>query len=133
MSQTKLVELIEFNVIGDNRGNLISLEENSNIPFSIARVYYMYGLQGDSPRGFHAHKALRQVIVCIQGSCEVIMDNIKSKETVILNSPSTGLLIEPMQWHEMHNFSDNCILMVLASDYYDESDYIRSYEEFCEL
>ncbi|MUK49022.1 sugar 3,4-ketoisomerase [Aliivibrio fischeri] len=125
-----LINLIEFDVIGDERGNLVVLEGNKNIPFDIKRIYYLYGMKNDLPRGFHAHKKLLQVAVCISGSCKILMDNGVNKEVVKLNSPKCGLLIDKMQWHEMFDFSDGCILMVMASDYYDESDYIRDYKAF---
>ncbi|MHC5791764.1 sugar 3,4-ketoisomerase, partial [Streptococcus pyogenes] len=82
------------------------------------------------PRGFHAHKDTVQVAVCLNGSCEILMDDGITKETITLNSPSQGLLIDVMQWHEMYNFSENCILMVMANEVYKESDYIRNYDEF---
>lgn len=126
----KLIRWIDFPIIGDERGSLVALEANKLIPFDIKRVYYLFGMQPDVPRGFHAHKALVQVAVCLKGSCEILMDNGQEKETVTLDSPDKGLIIDIMQWHEMSNFSEDCILMVLASDLYKESDYIRSYEEF---
>lgn len=127
-----LINLIEFDVIGDERGSLVVLEGNKNIPFDIKRIYYLYGMKNDLPRGFHAHKNLLQVAVCISGSCKILMDNGVNKEIVELNSPRCGLLIDKMQWHEMFDFTDECVLMVIASDYYDESDYIRDYQEFIE-
>lgn len=126
----ELINIIEFTEIGDERGSLVSLERFEDIPFSIHRVYYLFGLQPDLPRGFHAHKKLIQVAICIKGSCDILMDDGVNKEIVKLNSPSKGLLINPMQWHEMHDFSPDCVLLVLASDIYDESDYIRDYSEF---
>lgn len=125
-----LIHWIDFPKIGDDRGNLVALEGNKNIPFSIKRVYYLFDLQSDIPRGFHAHKELVQVAVCVKGRCDILMDDGKSKEIVTLDSPDKGLLIDVMQWHEMHNFSDDCVLLVLASDYYNEDDYVRSYDEF---
>ncbi len=125
-----LISWIDFDVIGDARGSLVVLESDRNIPFHITRVYYLYGLSADIPRGFHAHRKLRQVAVCINGKCEMLMDDGKSRQKVVLDSSSKGLLIDTMQWHEMHNFTEDCILMVLASDHYNESDYIRNYEEF---
>lgn len=125
-----LINLIEFKTLGDERGNLISLEQNQNIPFEIKRVYYLFGTKPDVARGFHAHKALRQLAICIQGNCRILMDNGKQKENVILNKPNIGLLIEPMMWHEMYDFSDDCVLMVLADEHYDEDDYIRDYTQF---
>ena len=81
-------------------------------------------------RGFHAHKNLRQVAVCVAGSCRFILDDGTKKEEVVLNSPATGLLIQGIVWREMHDFSSDCVLMVLADKYYDESDYIRKYDDF---
>ena len=125
-----LINWINTRVIGDERGHLVALEENKNIPFDIKRVYYLTGMQKDLPRGFHAHKALKQVAVCVNGSCEMILDDGVHKENVYLNSFEKALIIDSFVWHEMHNFSDDCVLMVIASDHYDEQDYIRSYEEF---
>lgn len=125
-----LIHWIDFPKIGDDRGNLVVLEENKNIPFSIKRVYYLFDLQSDIPRGFHAHKELVQIAVCVKGHCDILMDDGKNKETVTLDSPDKGLLIDVMQWHEMRNFSEDCVLLVLASNIYDEADYIRSYEQF---
>lgn len=125
-----LIKLIDFPVLGDARGSLVALESNNQIPFDIKRVYYIYGTEQGVARGFHAHKALKQVAICISGSCCFMMDDGLNKEEVVLNSPSQGLLIDVMQWHEMYDFSDDCVLMVLANQRYDESDYIRDYEEF---
>ncbi|WP_368900166.1 FdtA/QdtA family cupin domain-containing protein [Mixta calida] len=125
-----LINMIKFNVLGDDRGHLIALEQHKNVPFEIKRVYYIYGLEQERPRGFHAHKALRQLAICISGSCDILIDDGREKEVVTLDRPMQGLLIEPMQWHVMSNFSSDCIFMVLASEHYDESDYIRDYEEF---
>ncbi|EGR0049864.1 WxcM-like domain-containing protein [Vibrio vulnificus] len=126
----KLIRWIDFPVIGDERGSLVALEANKLIPFDIKRVYYLFGMQSDLPRGFHAHRELVQVAVCLKGNCDILMDNAQEKEIVKLNSPNQGLVIDVMQWHEMNNFSNDCVLLILASDYYDESDYIRSYDEF---
>ena len=125
-----LIHWIDFPKIGDDRGSLVALEGNKNIPFYIKRVYYLFDLQSDIPRGFHAHKELVQVAVCVKGCCDILMDDGKSKEIVTLDSPEKGLLIDVMQWHEMRNFSDDCVLLILASDYYDESDYLRNYDDF---
>lgn len=126
----ELIKLIDFPVLGDERGSLLALEGNKNIPFDIKRVYYIYGTQNDVARGFHAHKELKQVAICLNGSCRFVMDNGVEKSDVVLNSPSQGLLIDTMQWHEMYDFSSDCILLVLASDVYDEADYIRNYDDF---
>ncbi|MDK9773403.1 FdtA/QdtA family cupin domain-containing protein [Vibrio sp. B181a] len=126
----KLIRKIDFPVIGDERGSLVALEANKLIPFDIKRVYYLFGMQPDLPRGFHAHKALVQVAICLKGSCNIVMDNGNEKKIVRLNSPNQGLVIDVMQWHEMSDFSEDCVLLVLASDVYDESDYIRNYDVF---
>jgi len=125
-----LIQLLDLGVIGDERGALVSLESNKNIPFDIKRVYYIYGNKGDVARGFHAHKALKQVAVCVSGSCRFVLDDGEEKVEVILDKPDKGLKIEEGIWREMYDFSDDCVLMVLASDFYSESDYIRNYSEF---
>ncbi|QPA30700.1 sugar 3,4-ketoisomerase [Thermaerobacillus caldiproteolyticus] len=122
--------LFKFSVIEDERGALVALESLKSIPFEIKRVYYIYNVKNSIPRGFHAHKNLQQMLVCVAGSCKVILDNGKEKKEFILNQPNQGLFIDKMIWREMHDFSEDCILLVLASDYYDEDDYIRNYEEF---
>lgn len=127
-----LINIIDFPVLGDGRGALVALEANRNIPFEIRRVYYIYGTAQDAARGFHAHKELKQVAICLKGSCRFVMDDGKDKQQVILATPDKGLLIDAMQWHEMYDFSEDCVLMVLANDVYDESDYIREYSKFIE-
>jgi len=127
-----LIEWIELPNLGDHRGSLVVAEANRNIPFSIQRLYYIFGAQPDVPRGFHAHKELQQIAFCIQGSCKILMNNGKERQEVLIGQPNKGLFIPPMVWHEMHGFSEDCILLVLASDHYDESDYIRNYDQFLE-
>ena len=102
-----------------------------DIPFEIKRIYYIYDLKKDIPRGFHAHKDLQQIAICIKGSCKFLLDNGKERvKDIILDSPNKGLFIDKMIWREMYDFSEDCVLLVLASDYYKENDYIRDYEEF---
>ncbi|AIT09023.1 dTDP-6-deoxy-3,4-keto-hexulose isomerase [Candidatus Francisella endociliophora] len=125
-----MIKILNFDIKGDNRGSLISLEQNRNIPFEIKRVYYIYGTKENIRRGFHAHKQLQQVLICVSGSCKVLMDDGINKENIIMDSPNKGLTIPTMYWHEMYDFSSDCVLMVLASDYYDEADYIRDYDDF---
>ena len=124
-----LVDLIEFPVLGDKRGSLIALEAMKNIPFDIKRVYYIFGADQNTPRGLHAHKELQQVAICVAGRCRMILDDGYTKEEVWLDSPEKAVSIGNL-WHEMHDFSHDCVLLVLASNHYDESDYIRDYEEF---
>jgi len=127
-----LIETIEFDVLGDDRGCLVSLEENNNIPFDIRRVYYIFSTSKGVARGFHAHYKLKQVAICLRGSCEIMMDDGKRRETILMDRENLGLVINPMQWHEMSNFTEDCVLMVIADGVYDESDYIRSYTKFIE-
>ena len=124
------IEIIDFEIKGDERGSLIALEGNKNIPFDIKRVYYIFGTKEGSRRGFHAHKKLKQVLVCVAGSCKILLDDGKSKQDISLDNPNKGLLIESMIWREMFDFSPDCVLMVLADEIYDESDYWRDYKDF---
>ncbi|OBU23618.1 dTDP-6-deoxy-3,4-keto-hexulose isomerase [Photobacterium aquimaris] len=125
-----MINLIEFNRLGDDRGGLISLEKNTNIPFDIKRVYYIFDTKKGVARGFHAHKDLQQIAICVKGSCRFILDNGVQRESILLDQPNKGLLINSIIWREMHDFSEDCVLMVLASHQYDESDYIRNYDDF---
>lgn len=130
---SNLVKLIDFPPLGDDRGSLVALEANKTVPFDIKRVYYIFGTKQGVARGFHAHKALKQVAVCVTGSCRMLLDNGRHKEEVMLDSPTKGLLIEDLVWREMHDFTHDCVLLVLASEHYDEADYIREYEIFQEI
>lgn len=126
------IKMIQFQIHGDERGSLIALEENINIPFTIKRVYYMYDTKPGVHRGFHAHKSLKQILFCPIGSCVIMLDSGTEKQYIRLDKPTEGLLVEANIWHEMYDFSSDAVLMVLASDYYDESDYIRDYDMFLE-
>jgi dTDP-4-dehydrorhamnose 3,5-epimerase len=123
-------ELKDLKVIGDARGSLIALEQGLNIPFAIKRVYYIYDTLSDVGRGFHAHRRLEQMAICVSGSCNIVIDDGATRQQVRLDSASKALIIRNMIWREMHEFSDDCVLLVLASEYYDESDYIRDYDQF---
>jgi dTDP-4-dehydrorhamnose 3,5-epimerase-like enzyme len=120
----------EFQIIGDERGSLVSLEANKNIPFDIKRIYYIFDTKQGVRRGFHAHKKLEQILICTSGSCDILLDDGEDKNIVRLNSKNEGLYISNNIWREMFNFSQDCVLMVLASEHYDESDYIRNYDDF---
>lgn len=126
-------KVLNLQVINDERGKLVSLESLKNLPFAIKRVYYMFDTSPDEPRGFHAHKELEQLVIAIDGACEFVLDDGKSKESIWLNRPDVGLYIGKNMWREMRNFSYGCKLMILASDYYDESEYIRDYAEFLRM
>lgn len=119
-----------FQQHGDDRGQLVALEELKDIPFEIKRVYYMYDTKEGVRRGKHAHKSLEQILICIHGSCKILLDNGKEKKIVSLERPYEGLYIANDMWREMYDFSSDAVLMVLASDYYNEEDYIRDYDDF---
>ena len=119
-----------FQPHGDERGMLVALEEYNDIPFEIKRVYYMYDTLPDVRRGYHAHKSLEQILFCVKGSCKVLLDNGSEKKVVHLEKPYEGLYIPNNMWREMYDFSEDAVLMVLASDIYKEEDYIRDYQEF---
>ena len=128
-----IIKIVSFKSLGDERGSLVSLEGNKSVPFDIKRVYCIFGAKEGVSRGFHAHRNLKQVAVCVAGSCRFVLDNGKQREEVVLDKSTIGLLINDLTWREMYDFSPDCVLMVLASEYYDESDYIRDYDEFLEV
>lgn len=118
---------------GDVRGQLVAIEELKDIPFEIKRVYYMYDTSEGVTRGKHAHKSLQQVLICIHGKCKILLDDGVEEEVVSLENPYEGLFLGNDIWREMYDFSPDAVLMVLASELYDESDYIRNYNEFLEF
>lgn len=119
-----------FQPHGDSRGQLVALEELKDIPFKIKRVYYMYGTGEGVRRGLHAHRSLEQILICIHGSCKVLLDDGIEKKIVPLERPYEGLYVSNNMWREMFDFSSDAVLLVLASELYDEADYIRDYDEF---
>lgn len=123
-------KIIHFKVMGDERGSLVALEGGGQIPFDIKRVYYIWGTLEGVVRGKHAHKELRQVLICVRGSVDIYCEYGHKKETYHLNNPALGLELDGLVWHEMRNFSKDAVLIVLASEHYDEADYIRDYQEF---
>ena len=128
-----LVTKYVFQPHGDYRGQLIALEEFKDIPFRIKRVYYMYDTADGFVRGKHAHKHLEQILVCIHGSCKIKLDNGYEQKIVPLEKPYEGLYVPNNMWREMYDFSEGAVLLVFASELYDESDYIRDYDEFLEF
>ena len=126
-------KLVDFKTLGDERGSLIAIEEGYNAPFDIKRVYYIFDTQQNVERGFHAHINLKQMAIAVKGSCTFVIDNGQKREEVKLDNPNKGLLIEGLIWREMKEFSLDCVLVVLASEHYDESDYIREYNEFLKV
>ena len=122
-----MLNLIDLSTFSDKRGDLTVIEKQ--IPFQVKRVFYIYNVD-DSKRGFHKHKKTRQFAICINGSCNIIFQQ-KNKEIIFkLDSPTKGLYVRDLVWREMHKFSHDCVLLVLASQEYDELDYIRNYADF---
>src|ERR687884_1791327 len=125
-----LCRIIELPKITDPRGNLTFLEGGRNVPFEIRRVYYLYDVPGGSSRAGHGHKTLHQLMIAMSGSFDVILDDGYRKQKYHLNRSYYGLYICPMIWRDIDNFSSGSVCMVLASDFFDESDYYRQYEDF---
>jgi hypothetical protein len=123
------VEIIDIPKIENRLGN-IGVIENDVIPFEIKRVYYLFDIPSSSKRGGHSHEILRQVLIAISGSFDVILKDGRSTKTITLNKPDKGLLINENIWRELENFSSGAVCLVLASDVYDEEDYIRNYDQF---
>ena len=127
------VKLYDFPPHGDDRGQLIAIEENQDIPFDVKRIYYIYDTLPGVRRGFHAHRNLQQILICVSGSCKIHLDNGFDTAEVLLDNPHTGLYISNDMWREMYDFTPGAVLLVLASEHYDEADYIRNYEDFIKL
>jgi dTDP-4-dehydrorhamnose 3,5-epimerase-like enzyme len=125
--------LCELPVRGDERGRLVAIEGGKEVPFDIARIYYIYGTEPGTPRGFHAHHSLRQYAICVSGSCLMRVDNGRDRRDLRLDRPDLALYLGPMIWHEMRDLSPDCVLLVIADGPYDEADYIRDYGEFAAL
>ena len=123
-------KVLNFNVHSDKRGNLISLADNKEIPFKIKRIYYTWNMPNKAIRGGHAHKRLDEVMVCLHGSCDFVLDDGKEKITITLDRPNKGLYIKANVWRDFRNFSPDCVVILIASDYYDTEDYIRDYDEY---
>jgi len=124
------IETFQFHQREDETGILVFLEATRDIPFEIKRVYYIYGVQNASRRGFHAHKVLQQALICIHGSCKVMLDDGTEHVDITMDDPSIGLYIGNSVWREMYDFSSDAVVLVLASELYDEQDYIRDYDQF---
>ena len=123
-------QIFDLPRINDPRGNLTFVEANRHIPFDIRRVYYLYDVPGGAERGGHAHKALHQLIIAMSGSFDIHLDDGYAKKTIHMNRSYYGLYVCPMIWREIDNFSSGAVCMVLASEYYDELDYYREYNDF---
>ncbi len=123
-------KFMEFPIIHDPRGNLTFVEGSRHIPFDIKRVYYLYDVPGGAHRGGHAHRSLHQMIIAMSGSFDVVLDDGVRNRRYHLNRSYYGLYVAPMMWREIDNFSSGSVCMVLASDYFDEADYYRDYQQF---
>ena len=126
----KKINNYDYKYHSDKYGKLIALESNKDIPFDIKRVYYIYEVESNVRRGFHSHKELEQVLVCVHGSVKILLKTPNEEKIVLLDKPSKGLYIGTDIWREMYDFENETVLMVLASDYYDENDYIRNYKDY---
>ncbi len=124
--------IMKFKDIAGSYGHLTPIESKIDVPFDIKRIYYITRVGQDVTRGFHSHKKLHQVLICLNGSVKIRLKNPKEEEVIELNNPSVGLYIGPLIWREMFDFSEGSVLLVLASEYYDESDYIRNYDFYLE-
>ena len=125
--------MIGLAIRGDDRGSLIAVEGSRDLPFEIRRAYYIFGTKAGVTRGRHAHHALNQLAVAVSGRCTMTLDDGRNRRDVILDDPATGLIIGPMVWREMSDFSADCVLLVLADAPYDDTDYIRDYDRFAAL
>ncbi len=119
-----------FKPHGDERGKLVALEQWNDIPFEIKRVYYIYGTKQSVRRGKHAHKKVKQMIICVHGKCKILLDDGKEQQIMMLDNPCEGLYIPEVMWREIYDFSPDAVLLVLASEVYSEDDYIRNYNDF---
>ena len=122
--------VVELPRVQDRRGNLTFVEADRHVPFDIRRVYYLYDVPGGAERGGHGHHMLRQLIIAMSGSFDVVLDDGRNRVRYHLNRSYTGLYVCPMIWRELDNFSSGSVCLVLASQHYDEADYIRDYGEF---
>lgn len=126
----KKYKLLNFPQLGDERGHLVVVEGNKDIPFEIKRIFYIYGSDKDVIRGQHANRLSEFVLINISGRCDVFVDDGENQETVILDKPYQGIYLNKMVWKNMLNFSKDAILLVLSNEYYNSEEYIRDYEEF---
>lgn len=124
------MSITEHRILGDHRGQLVAIEGQQDVPFEVKRVFYIYGTQPGVPRGQHSHHQTRQYLIAVNGSCKVTLDDGKQTITYDLNQPNIGLLQDALVWGTMHDFTPDCVLLVLASEHYDEADYIRNYDDF---
>lgn len=124
--------LIKFKNISNKYGTLVPIEGKYDVPYKIKRIFYIYGVPKDDSRGYHAHRKTYQTLICLHGSLKVKVKTPNYEEIFTLDNPDTGLLICPMTWGEQFDYSEDAVLLVLTSEYFDESDYIRNYDIYLE-
>lgn len=129
----KSCKLLPLPLRGDERGSLVPVEAGRQVPFDIRRVYTVFATKPGVLRGFHAHLATEQMAIAVAGGCTMILDDGLERRSVRLDRPDLALTIPPMIWHEMEDFTPDCVLMVLADAFYDEADYIRDYRRFLDV
>lgn len=126
----KNTAILRFKSWSDEKGSLVAIEEADSVPFQISRVYYIYGVGSGVRRGFHSHLDLEQALICVKGSVRILVEDDEASETVLLDDPATALYIGPMVWREMYDFSDDTVLLVLASRHYEPDDYEKDHGRF---
>ncbi|MHC1749544.1 MAG: FdtA/QdtA family cupin domain-containing protein [Cellulosilyticaceae bacterium] len=124
---------IDFPNLGDERGNLVVIQSDTQLPFAMKRIFYMYGSEKNVVRGQHANKKSEFVFVCLKGSCKVLIDTGNEKEIVTLDNPEQGLYLDKMVWKDMYEFTEDAVLLVLSNENYDANEYIRDYNDFIEF
>ncbi len=126
----KKYKVLEFPQLGDERGHLVVVEQLKEIPFDLKRIFYIYGTKGDVARGQHANRFSQFVLINLKGTCKVKVNDGENNEIIVLDKPHTGVYLEQMVWKEMYDLSSDSILLVLASELYDKSEYINDYDQF---
>ena len=123
-------KLLNFKVNGNEAGKLVAIEGLNQIPFEIKRIFYIYGVKGDTVRGRHSNRNSEFVMINVKGSADIRLHDGKKEQIVNLSKPNEGLYIPKLMWKDMYNFSDDCVMLVLSSEVYDENEYIRDFDEF---
>lgn len=126
-------KVIDFDIHPDERGNLTSVSDMKEIPFEIKRIYYTWDMPKDAIRGGHAHRDLEEVMICLHGSCDFVLDDGKEKITITLDRPNKGLYVSAHLWRHFTNFSSDCVVILIASDYFHPEDHVKDYNEFLEI
>ncbi|WP_250479409.1 MULTISPECIES: FdtA/QdtA family cupin domain-containing protein [unclassified Caballeronia] len=129
-SLDSIISIVDLPKITDPRGNLTFIEGTRHVPFEMQRAYYLYDVPSGASRAGHAHYALQQIIIAVSGSFDLVLDNGYERRTITCNRPNQGVLMKSLVWRELENFSSGSVCLVLASMPYEESDYIRNYDEF---